>query len=168
VSNRTQRTKKELRTATPKRRRSIAELKAASHAGDRKAQGQIAGHHKRVGKLMAHILRAWDERPIELKRLESKAAAEPDSQFAESFRQLEAQFDMFELMQFLRIAQEKRKKGAPVKDRNRKIFAEFDQCKQIGARPKTVARAKKYGVTQGYLQKLHQRWNKKLQTAPRR
>ena len=154
-------TKKTRPSATAISDPSLGRLTVSAVHGDRAARDKLRKHPGPPPDFLEQFIRAWEDRPVELKRLEAKAKAEPDSQFAQSYRRLEEQFDMVEVMELLQIAREKRKKGAPTKERNRQIFAEFAECEKSGARHATVARAKKYDVSQAYLQTLHERYMKK-------
>jgi hypothetical protein len=113
VPNRRQRTKKQPASAIPKTRPRLAELKAAASTGDRKARKELQEHGQCLAELTAQLLDAWERRPVELKRMEAKASAEPNSQYAENFRQLCQDFDILGAVELLRAAQEKRKKGHP-------------------------------------------------------
>jgi hypothetical protein len=161
VTTRKKITKKPQPPATAISDPSIGKLTVAAVLGDRAARDKLRSYPGPPPDFLEQVIRAWDNRPIELKRLEAKATAEPNSQFAHSYRHLEEQFGMLELMEILRIAQEKRKKGGQTKETTRRIYAEFDQCEKTGAPHATVARAKRYGISQAYLQTLHERYMKK-------
>jgi len=107
------------------------------------------------------FLAEWDKRDAELGRLEATAAVRPNSAFSKNLKRLKNNFTIGDIIQFLRIAQQKGGPGAHPKDRTARIFAEFERTPDKWC---TQVMATKYNIKLPYLRTLHARWKKKKQT----
>jgi hypothetical protein len=159
--------KKSGKSATAKKR-PITKTKPTVSVGERKTHGksEVPRHAEEV---------QTKRRKSEVEHWQYSLHPHPQFKYLDAhewddiFRQ---QPDMAKAMQtnmqiFSGIAGEKRGKGRRTAERTLQIFAEFDECESTGARYATVARAKRHGITQSYLETLHRRWLNKKRNVPR-
>jgi hypothetical protein len=167
VTKRKKITKKTPRSATAISGVPIGKLVLAAADGDRWARNKLRDHPALPSDWCEQFMSMWKDR-IESNR--RTIENDSDSEFIRSCRQSLQQVNehvvrlvpigIMELRKFLIFAQEKRKRGAPLTEKNWQIFAEFAECEQSGKKYGTAARARKYGITLGNLQQLYKRWKK--------